>query len=82
VGLHLSWVGSHEAIFDGHAAIAASLTARASRQAGDAVQAAILRDTSLRPPGLLLRIRTESMETTGFMESLVQLAGAIAIRSP
>jgi hypothetical protein len=38
-----------------------------------AVQAAILRDTSLRPPGkgLFLRMRIESVETIGFMESLV-----------
>jgi len=38
-----------------------------------AVQAAILRDASLRPAGegLLLRMRTESMETIGFTESLV-----------
>ena len=38
-----------------------------------AAQAAILRDATLRPPGkgLLLRMRTESMETIGFMESQV-----------
>ena len=37
------------------------------------VQAAILRDTSLRPPGkgLFLRMRIESVETIGFKESLV-----------
>jgi len=38
-----------------------------------AVQAAILRDASRRPwgEGLLLRMRFESLETTGFMESVV-----------
>jgi hypothetical protein len=41
-------------------------------QQATTVQAAILRDASLCPPGkgLLLRMRTESMETTGFMESI------------
>jgi len=38
-----------------------------------AVQAAILRDTSLRPSGkgLFLRMRSECVETIGFKESLV-----------
>jgi hypothetical protein len=37
------------------------------------VQAAILRDASRRPKGegLLLRMRSESLETIGFMESIV-----------
>jgi hypothetical protein len=37
------------------------------------VQAAILRDASLRPrgEGLLLRMRAESVEMIGFMESIV-----------
>jgi hypothetical protein len=38
-----------------------------------AVQAAILRDASLRPKceGLLLRMRSENLEMIGFMESIV-----------
>ena len=54
--------------------------ARAMRLEGwpraTAVQAAILRDASRRPEGegLLLRMRSESVETIGFMESIVYSA--------
>jgi hypothetical protein len=50
-----------------------------------AVQAAILRDADLRPPGegLRLRMRTESMETTRFTESIARLLKqAVAYGTP